>query len=114
VNWHDRSLAPERLWGSFYLKFLENLKKSKVWIDTASRATRWFDKRRSVSFDEVLFSQDKVKLRIVSSNHDDLPGLTVRIHTPKTGKTTDPDFSAVKEKHLDIHFTDVVNSEYPI
>jgi hypothetical protein len=114
VNWHDRSLAPERLWGNIYIKFLEKLKKSKVWIDTASRVIRWFDKRRSCSFKEVHFTQDMIKLHIACKDDDDVPDLLVRIHTPKTGEVTDINLQSIKEKHLDIHYANVINAEFAL
>jgi hypothetical protein len=32
VNWHDRSLAPERLWDDFYVGLLEDLKSRGAWL----------------------------------------------------------------------------------
>ena len=114
INWHDRSLAPERLWGNFYIKILENLKKSKVWIDKAFQVVRWFDKRRSVLFEEVCFLEDRVKLHIVSKNDGDVPDLVLRIYLPKTGKVIDTNFSSLKEQHVDTHSTNFINAEIPI
>jgi hypothetical protein len=48
INWHDRSLAPERQWGGFYRELLETLKESGAWFATASQAVSWFRKRRSI------------------------------------------------------------------
>jgi hypothetical protein len=112
LNWHDRSLAPERLWGNFYIKILENLKKSKVWIDTASKVIRWFDKRRSCSFTEVHLTHGKINLNIACKDDDEIPDLLVRIHTPKTGEVTDIDLKSIKARHLDIHNVDVLNAEF--
>lgn len=50
LNWHDRSLAPERLWGDLYLKVLNRLKKEKTLFCTASQAIHWFKQRRSIQF----------------------------------------------------------------
>ena len=35
INWHDRSIAPERLWDDFYLKLLRELKSRGAWLPTA-------------------------------------------------------------------------------
>jgi hypothetical protein len=52
VNWHDRSLAPERLWGAFYGELLKEIgDKNRVWFTTAERAVDWFRWRRSIRFD---------------------------------------------------------------
>lgn len=114
INWHDRSLAPERQWGDTYIKLLENIKRSNVWIDRASRVVRWFDKRRSVVFEDVCFSKNSVKLHITGKPEDDVPDLMVRIHTPKTGVSADTDFGSIEKTYQDIHFTNVLNAEYPI
>ncbi len=114
INWHDRSLAPERLWGDTYIRLVEHLRKTNAWIDTASQVVRWFDKRRSVVFKDVCFLQDSVKLHIVGKNDDDVPHLMVRIHEPKTEALNDTDSGGVKEMYHDIHFADVLNTEIPL
>ena len=114
INWHDRSLAPERLWGDFYIKLLEHLKKSTVWIDTASRVVRWFDKRRSAMFEEVSVSENCVKLHIVCEHDDDVPALMARVHTPKNGKGEGADAGAGKKAYRDIAFANILNVEIPL
>jgi hypothetical protein len=49
--WHDRSHAPERFWGRFYLQLLESLKSRGCWFGTAAQTVGWFRKRREVSFE---------------------------------------------------------------
>ncbi|MGO9138295.1 MAG: hypothetical protein ACLQBC_11580 [Syntrophales bacterium] len=114
INWHDRSMVPERLWGDFYIKILENLKKSRVWIDKASHVVRWFNKRRSVLFEEVCFLQDSLKFHIVSKGDSDVPDLVLRVYLPKTGKVIDTNFSSLKEEHVDAYSTNFVNVQIPI
>ena len=53
VNWHDRSIAPERLWGDFYVDLIEDLKNRGAWFATASQAVAWFRKRRAASFENA-------------------------------------------------------------
>jgi hypothetical protein len=51
INWHDRSLAPERLWGRFYQGLLSEIEsEDNVWFTTAGRAVDWFRWRRSIRF----------------------------------------------------------------
>jgi hypothetical protein len=51
VNWHDRSLAPERLWGFSYRALLHELMDGdRAWFATAQQAVDWFRWRRSVVF----------------------------------------------------------------
>jgi hypothetical protein len=50
INWHDRSLAPERQWGRCYRELLDDLASGEVWFATAGEAVEWFRWRRSVRF----------------------------------------------------------------
>lgn len=60
VNWHDRSLAPERLWIGPYGNLVRQLKEKGGWFATAGDAVRWFRARRAASFlpDETINSQE--------------------------------------------------------
>jgi peptidoglycan/xylan/chitin deacetylase (PgdA/CDA1 family) len=49
INWHDRSLAPERLWGRFYQELVNEIEhEGRVWFATAGQAVDWFRWRRSI------------------------------------------------------------------
>jgi len=48
--WHDRSLAPERLWGEFYKKLLDHTESLGAWFATAEQTVAWFRKRRDIRF----------------------------------------------------------------
>jgi hypothetical protein len=51
VNWHDRSLAPERLWDTCYRRLLDAIACGATpWYATASQAVDWFRWRRSIRF----------------------------------------------------------------
>jgi hypothetical protein len=51
INWHDRSLAPERLWDQFYQRLLQELGAGNhAWFATARQAVSWFRWRRSFRF----------------------------------------------------------------
>ena len=77
VNWHDRSIAPERLWGDFYKKLVVDLEKSGAWFGTAADVVNWFRKRRSITLDDDLTVSDK----IAQCNNDRrLPNLCVQIY----------------------------------
>lgn len=81
VNWHDRSIAPERLWGDFYLWLLAQLKTKGAWFATAAQTVSWFRRRRDATF-ETTSSGDYVKIKISAGGNDTLPGLRVRIFKP--------------------------------
>ena len=53
INWHTRSLQPERNWDAFYLELLALLKQRRVWFATASQATGWFSARRRIRFESA-------------------------------------------------------------
>jgi hypothetical protein len=50
VNWHDRSLAPERQWGRCYRNLVSDIEASGGWFARAGEAIDWFRWRRSIRF----------------------------------------------------------------
>lgn len=82
ILWHDRSLAPERLWGEPYTVILDELKKNDPWFATAGQATGWFRKRRSVKFGPCLEKDNSLQISISSVDNDNLPGMKLRIYVP--------------------------------
>ncbi len=50
INWHDRSLMPERLWGDIYVRLIRELKAKGCWCTSAEHIVSWFQTRRSVVF----------------------------------------------------------------
>ena len=83
INWHTRSLSPERLWGEFYKVLLARIKQWKVWFCTAGANAKWFRARRAVRF-EAVSHEEELRLTIDSPLPDDLPALRVRVYG--TGK----------------------------
>lgn len=80
VNWHDRSLAPERLWDRIYRDLVQHLKNRGAWFATATEAVAWFQKRRSVVFETDSAEPDGVRAQVTGGHDHDLPGLRLRIH----------------------------------
>jgi hypothetical protein len=77
VLWHDRSHAPERLWGDFYERMVMTLKSSGAWFGTASQVVEWFHQRRAVRFDS------DAELKALGDGQAAVnPSLTVRFHIP--------------------------------
>ncbi len=66
VNWHTRSLSPERLWGNFYKQFLQEMRQFRVLFVTAGDAVQWFRARRSVNIEEVHVSRVGASLKMSS------------------------------------------------
>jgi hypothetical protein len=100
INWHDRSIAPERLWDGFYLDLLDELKRRDAWFPTAAQAVAWFRRRRSARFESVRQDDGSVHVRASAEVAEDAPGLTVRVYMPWT---SDRPFRPVRQAD----FTDV-------
>lgn len=80
VNWHDRSISPERNWGAFYADLINELKMRGAWFATASEAVSWFRKRRSAVFEDIGCEPLTSQLGIAANaSYSDLPALQVRI-----------------------------------
>jgi len=89
VNWHDRSIAPERLWGDFYLALIDELKRRGTWFPTANEAVSWFQKRRSAVFESVRLNNGSLGIRASVGGTDNLPDLRVRVYEPSPGNAFD-------------------------
>lgn len=88
VNWHDRSLGPERLWDNSYLNLLHDLRAKKPWFATAIQAVSWFRKRRMVSFSNVAGEPGNVHVQLSGERGTAaLPALTVRVYNGAGSKT---------------------------
>jgi len=99
VNWHDRSIAPERLWDDFYAELVEKFKLAGAWFCTAGEAAQWFRRRR-----EVTFGTSGSEAALASTRSEaGLPGLRIRSYQIgrrsqlRTAKdcAIDPSFSEV-------------------
>jgi hypothetical protein len=81
INWHDRSLGPERLWGETYKTLLGELRSRAPWFATAAQAVGWFRKRRATKFARSAEDGTGVRVQPATDSPDaDLPPLTVRIY----------------------------------
>jgi hypothetical protein len=80
INWHDRSLAPERLWGTCYRDMVQDLKSRDAWFATAGQAVTWFRKRRSATFETDSVEPGAVRAKVAADHGDNAPGLRMRIH----------------------------------
>ncbi|HYM74945.1 MAG TPA: hypothetical protein VE377_03115 [Candidatus Dormibacteraeota bacterium] len=80
VNWHDRSIAPERLWGDFYVDLIAELKARGAWLTTAGEAVAWFRKRRSARFEDVSWDATSLRAKIAVEPGDDMPSLQLLVN----------------------------------
>jgi hypothetical protein len=83
VNWHDRSLSPERLWYACYRDLVEDLKSRGAWFATAGQAISWFQKRRSVVFETDQGEPNAVHAKVMDLYGDTVPGLRLRIYNAR-------------------------------
>jgi len=88
INWHDRSLFPERLWEMFYRELLESLKSRRAWFATAGQAVAWFRKRRATVFESDAAEPEAVCARVTSDNAVDSPRLLLRVHGARSHHPT--------------------------
>jgi hypothetical protein len=82
INWHHRSIGPERYWDELYMEVVAMLKDSEAWFATASSTAKWFRKRRLVSFQEMEVASDRLRIKGSCSEDNSSPGLVLRIHLP--------------------------------
>jgi hypothetical protein len=114
VNWHDRSIAPERLWGDFYVGLLNELTARGAWFSTAEQAVSWFRRRRSSVFERVDCEDKRLRVSVVDGHSgDDCPGLRLRFHRPRTLSElgqTDTDF---RRSYTDTAFKGTIDFRFP-
>lgn len=77
INWHDRSLAPERQWNRAYTSLLDSLDAQSPLYATARDAVGWFRWRRSVSFDSTADGSIRLTSTTLTPG---LPGGTIVVH----------------------------------
>jgi hypothetical protein len=105
INWHDRSLAPERMWDDCYRQLIDDLKARGAWFCTASQAVSWFRKRRSVIFEADPAAPDTVRVRASAPDaQQDLPGLRLRIHKAQNANAV----GTRAPKYIDVPFAEKV------
>ena len=83
INWHDRSLGPERLWGDVYVTLLNDLRSRKPWFATAAQTVSWFrndGRHRSPVYAGGGSIRVQPAHNGLTNNAADLPPLTVRIY----------------------------------
>ncbi len=81
VNWHDRSLAPERLWVDCYRDLIQELRSQGAWFATAGQTVSWFKKRRSATFELNDADRNIWQVRVDAGHDANLPSLRLRTYT---------------------------------
>jgi peptidoglycan/xylan/chitin deacetylase (PgdA/CDA1 family) len=110
INWHDRSLAPERLWGGCYRELIQELKSRGAWFSTAGQAVSWFRKRRSAAFEIDPSELGEVRAKVALSHVDNVPGLRLRIHK---ARQLGPIGTHRSEDYVDMAVEESIESSVP-
>lgn len=111
VNWHDRSTAPERLWGASYRDLLQNLRSRGAWFATAYDAVSWFKKRRAATFEEDPAERGSVKIRVSPNCGGGLPSLCLRVYNGQdSGKTE----GSPSEEYINVAIPEDTNNYVPL
>jgi hypothetical protein len=100
VNWHDRSIAPERLWDDFYAELVGKFESAGAWFCTAAEATQWFRRRRVVTFGTTTSEAALASTRSEAG----LPGLRIRSYHGKQRSQS----CATKDRPIDPSFSEVL------
>lgn len=111
INWHDRSLAPERQWGGLYVELVGELKRRGAWFPTASEAASWFLQRRSAVFDSVGWDHGSARIKASAGHCQGLPGLTVRVHAPGSPADSRPARWQRHRTFADVTFGHVLDAQ---
>jgi hypothetical protein len=104
INWHDRSIAPERLWEDFYLRLVGELKRREAWLPNAGQAVGWFKKRRSATLESSWSGTGTIKVRGQLDKIDALPGLKIRVYKPRARSLTEYPASRKAAEFVDARF----------
>lgn len=112
--WHDRSLAPERLYEDFYLGLLSDLQANNAWFATGGEAAGWYRQRRSIAFEEVRFEDDAVCVRLLHDGIDIRPAPVLRIHIAGAREGGQSGASRHREYSADIPCTGERDLRIPI
>ena len=109
INWHDRSIFPERLWGSFYRELIEELKARGAWFSTAEQVVSWFRQRRATVF-ETESESEGICAKVTLDDGQHLPRLRLRIHQPGPAQQG---LDRGSEGYTDIPFDNIVDTYSP-
>jgi len=102
VNWHTRSLSPERLWGDFYKVLLREMRNYRVWFGTAQEIVTWFRNRRTLSFEQVQFAPEGLRLKITGLSPDEQHPFLVRVYPGGSRSPLDSPSGARKPGYSDM------------
>ncbi|MBV8141713.1 MAG: hypothetical protein JOZ60_06670 [Verrucomicrobia bacterium] len=104
INWHDRSIAPDRLWEDFYLKMLRELRSRGAWLPTSSKAVAWFRSRRAAVIESARSPGGALRVQGRAKTSEEVPGLQIRIHKPRAQSLAEATASRKRAEFVDVPF----------
>jgi hypothetical protein len=113
INWHTRSLSPERLWGDFYVELLDEMRRYHVWFGTASEIVGWFRRRRALCFEDVQLSKTGVRSKITGLTPDQGPAFLLRLYRRASRLPLDSTPTAAKSTFADVPWNGESEVGYP-
>ena len=111
INWHDRSIAPERLWDGFYLNLLGELQGRGTWFATAQQAVAWFKMRRTAAVEALLLEDGRIRIKASGGSDNSVPGLRIRIHKPGTWNGAEETPANPSPTFVDLDFNGTIDTE---
>jgi hypothetical protein len=113
INWHQRSIGPERFWDDFYLWMRKEAKALNGYFCTARQAVKWFRKRRSAIFHRACATESGMAVQLSSPNEEVAPSLVLRTYHPaptamkrdqdRAARYTDTPFNGCLEAVIPFH-----------
>lgn len=82
LNWHTRSLSPERLWGEFYMRLLEEMQHFRVCFERAGEVINWFRARREIRIEEYSSPSPGVRVRMCTPIPHQRHSFVIRLYSP--------------------------------
>jgi hypothetical protein len=89
LNWHTRSLSPERNWDQFYVSLLRKIEKYRTAFLTARDAVGWFSARRCIKSTMVSHEERSVVVKMEGHWPGSLLPPSIRLFLPQEGMSID-------------------------
>jgi len=105
INWHTRSLSPERNWDSFYILLLDLLKKENACFFTGRQAVAWFLRRRAMIIEKVEVQGSTATITFDSTAKPFSPAPCIRVHLPAKAPAAATGPAIPKATFIDVPWT---------
>jgi len=114
LNWHTRSLSPERNWDDFYIELLRILKTEKVWFASAKQVVDWFHKRRLTEFNEVNVSRERIRVKLKATDKHSSPPLLLRAYYPQAASKEKGDSVTCRPRWGEVPLSGETEISFPL